>query len=130
MVLQRQRGHRRPVLLQRRSSWKVEGVADLNADGQPDLLFRNMASGLGFAWNTQFAAGTLSLSTSSPSIFGIDPVWEVVQLADWNGDGKPDLLFRNAATGLVFVWYLDGVTLGASDYVIQIDPSWEIVPRR
>ncbi|MBL0141451.1 MAG: VCBS repeat-containing protein [Betaproteobacteria bacterium] len=111
-------------------SWKVEGVADLNADGQPDLLFRNMASGLGFAWNTQFAAGTLSLSTSSPSIFGIDPVWEVVQIADWNGDGKPDLLFRNAATGLVFVWYLNGITLGGSDFVTQIDPSWEIVPRR
>ncbi|MGE0358426.1 MAG: choice-of-anchor D domain-containing protein [Burkholderiales bacterium] len=111
-------------------SWKVEGVADLNADGQPDLLFRNMASGLAFAWNTQFATGTLSLTTSSPPIFGIDPVWEVVQVADWNADGKPDLLFRNASTGLVFVWYLDGVALGASDYVIQIDPSWEIVPRR
>ena len=111
-------------------SWKVEGVADQNADGQPDLLFRSMVSGLAFAWNTQFAAGTLSLTTSSPPIFGIDPVWEIVQVADWNADGKPDLLFRNASTGLVFVWYLDGTTLTTSDYVTQIDPSWEIVPRR
>ena len=111
-------------------AWKVEGVADLNADGQPDLLFRNMVSGLAFAWNTQYAAGMFSLTTSSPPIFGIDPVWEVVQIVDWNVDGKPDLLFRNAATGLVFVWYLDGVVLGASDYITQIDPSWEIVPRR
>ena len=39
-------------------------------------------------------------------------------------------LFRNPSTGLVFVWYLDGVVLGASDYITQIDPSWEIVPRR
>ena len=72
----------------------------------------------------------LSLAASSPPIYSIDPVWEVVQLADWNIDGKPDLLFRNASTGLVFVWYLNGVTLGASDYITQIDPSWEIVPRR
>ena len=111
-------------------SWKVEGVADLNADGQPDLLFRNMSSGLAFAWNTQFAAGSLSLTTSSPPIFGIDPVWEIVQVADWNNDAKPDLLFRNKNTGVVFVWYLNGVTLTTSDYITQIDPSWEIVPRR
>jgi len=111
-------------------SWKVEAVGDLNADGQPDLLFRSMTSGLSFAWNTNYTGGVLSLGTSSPMIYSIDPVWEVVQLADWNADGKPDLLFRNAATGLVFVWYLDGTTLGASDFVFQIDPSWEIVPRR
>jgi hypothetical protein len=110
--------------------WKVEAVGDVNADGQPDLLFRNMTSGLSFAWNTQFSGGVLSLGASSPPIFSIDPVWEVVQLVDWNGDTKPDLLFRNSSTGVVFVWYLDGTTLGGSDFIIQIDPSWEIVPRR
>ncbi len=111
-------------------SWKVEQVGDLNADGQPDLLFRNTGSGLAFAWNTQWSAGSLSLAGSSAPIFSIDPVWEVVQLADWNGDGKPDLLFRNRNTGVVFVWYMTGTTLGGSDFIIQIDPSWEIVPRR
>jgi len=111
--------------------WKVEGVADLNADGQPDLLFRNMSSGLAFAWNTGFSAGTLSLTTSTAPIFGIDPtIWEIVQVADWNADGKPDLVFRNKNTGLVFVWYMDGTTLTTSDFITQIDPSWEIVPRR
>jgi len=110
--------------------WKVEGVADLNADGQPDLLFRNMTSGLAFAWNTQYAASTLSLTTSSPAMFGIDPIWEVVQVSDWNADGKPDLVFRNKNTGLVFVWYMNGTTLTTSDFITQIDPTWEIVPRR
>jgi hypothetical protein len=111
-------------------SWKVEGVGDFNADGQPDLLFRNTTSGLSFAWNTAFSGGTLSLGASRAPIFAIDPQWEVVQVADWNADGKPDLVFRNAATGLVFVWYLNGTTLSGSDFIIQIDPSWEIVPRR
>ncbi|MGE0357580.1 MAG: FG-GAP-like repeat-containing protein [Burkholderiales bacterium] len=111
-------------------AWKVEAVGDVSADGQPDLLFRSMASGLAFAWNTQYAGGVLSLGASSPMIFSIDPVWEIAQLSDWNADGKPDLLFRNASTGLVFAWYLDGTTLGGSDYVTQIDPGWEIVPRR
>jgi hypothetical protein len=110
--------------------WKVEQVGDMNGDGQPDLLFRNMSSGLAFAWYTQFSGGSLSLAGSSTPIFSIDPVWEIVQLEDWNGDGQRDLLFRNASTGVVFVWYMNGTTLGASDFVIQIDPSWEIVPRR
>jgi FG-GAP-like repeat len=111
-------------------SWKVEGIADFNADGQPDLLFRNMASGLSFEWDTAFSGGVLSLAASSPPIYSIDTVWEVVQVTDWNADGKPDLVFRNKDTGVVFVWYLDGLVLGASDFIIQIDPSWEIVPRR
>ena len=28
-----------------------------------------------------------------------------------NGDGKPDILWRNASTGENYVWYLDGVTV-------------------
>jgi hypothetical protein len=108
----------------------VEQVGDMNADGQPDLLFRNTSSGLAFAWYTQYGGGTLSLAGSSAPIFTIDPAWEVTQLTDWNGDGSPDLLFRNASSGVVFVWYMNGTTLASSDYVTQIDPSWEIVPRR
>jgi hypothetical protein len=111
-------------------SWKVEGVADFNNDGRPDLLFRNSVSGLSFEWDTAYDGDVLSLGASSPPIYSIDPVWEVVQVADWSNDGKPDLVFRNAATGVVFVWYLDGITLAGSDFIIQIDPSWEIVPRR
>ena len=111
-------------------AWKVEQVGDVNGDGQPDLLFRNMASGLAFAWYTQYIGASLSLAGSSEAMFSIDPVWEVVQLTDWNADNNPDLLFRNRDTGLVFVWYMTGTTLGASQYVNQIDPVWEIVPRR
>jgi hypothetical protein len=109
-------------------SWKVEAVADMSGDGQPDLLFRNMASGLAFVWNTQFSGGVTSLAGSAPPLFSIDPAWEVVQLADWNGDGTPDLVFRNASSGLVFVWYTAGGVLAGSDFIIQIDPSWEIAP--
>jgi hypothetical protein len=32
-------------------------------------------------------------------------------IADFDGDGKPDILWRNTSTGANAVWYMDGVTL-------------------
>ena len=57
-------------------------------------------------------------------------LWQVVQIADWNNDGKVDLVFRNATTGLIFVWYTNGIALQGSDFITQIDPSWKLVPYR
>jgi hypothetical protein len=108
--------------------WKVEAIADLNFDGKPDLIFRNTVSGLSFVWYTTSTGNVTSLTTSA-FIYGIDPVWQVVQTADYNGDGKPDFVFRNSSTGLVFVWYADGTTLQGSAFITQIDPVWEIAPR-
>lgn len=110
-------------------AWKVEAAGDFNRDGRPDLLFRHTSSGLAFVWNTDHAAGATSLTTSTPPLFSIDPAWEVVQVADWNADDNVDLMFRNRNTGVAFVWYLSGTTLGASAFVNQIAPEWEIVPR-
>ena len=111
-------------------AWKVQGVGDFNLDGKPDLLFRNSSSGLAFAWYTDWNGSSVSLGASSPPIFSIDPSWEVAQVADWNNDGQADLVFRNATTGVVFVWYLNGTTLGGSANITQVDPAWELVPRR
>jgi hypothetical protein len=110
-------------------SWIVEAAGDLSGDGQPDLVFRNRGTGLAFVWRTRYSGGTLALDASDPALFSIDPIWEIVQLADWNGDGAPDFLFRNAGSGTVFVWYSDAGRLGGSDYVFQVYLRWEVVPR-
>ena len=110
--------------------WRVIWAVDFNGDRQPDLLFRHATSGLAFVWYTEHAGGTTTLGGSTPPLFSIDPVWEIVQVADWNVDGQPDLLFRNMETGVVFVWYTSAGALAGSDFVIQIDPLWEIVPKR
>jgi len=42
-----------------------------------------------------------------------------------------DLVFRNANSGVVFVWYVTAAdALGGSDSLFQVDPSWTIVPYR
>jgi hypothetical protein len=46
---------------------------------------------------------------------------------DFNGDGKQDILWRNAQTGEVRIWYMDGARIGANDYVDTVSQDWKIV---
>ena len=48
--------------------------------------------------------------------------------ADFNGDGKPDILWRHKTLGYDVVWYLDGVNYtGAASLPTMADADWEIV---
>jgi hypothetical protein len=47
--------------------------------------------------------------------------------ADFNGDCKADLIWRNTATGQNLVWYLDGTTfLGLEGLPTLADPGWRL----
>jgi hypothetical protein len=41
--------------------------------------------------------------------FGTVPSgWTLAYVADFNGDGKADFLWRNAATGQMYMWFMNG----------------------
>ena len=40
-----------------------------------------------------------------------DSAWVPMAAGDFNGDGKPDLVWRNSTSGRVIVWYMNGATL-------------------
>ena len=46
---------------------------------------------------------------------------------DFNGDGKENVLWRNAQTGDIRIWYMDGATIAADDYVGTVSLDWKIV---
>jgi hypothetical protein len=47
---------------------------------------------------------------------------------DFNGDGKPDILWQNQATGAVTVWYMNGATKLSYAYIVSgMDLSWKVV---
>jgi hypothetical protein len=89
---------------------EVEAVADVNADGPAGPDVPQHGVGRGLRLEHAYSGGPLSLGTSSPRASASTRCGDR-QWADYNGDGKPDLLFRNRDTGLVFVWYMDGTTL-------------------
>ncbi len=59
-----------------------------------------------------------------------DQNWKMVGAADFNSDGKPDLLWRNTANGQNAVWYMDGTTRTGSGFLPQLaDQNWMMVVR-
>jgi hypothetical protein len=90
------------------SGWTLVGVADLDHNGVPDLLWQNDSTRSVGVW---FMSGSRSnLVASGSEMFGGGPYpnWRVVAVVDMNGDGAPDLIWQNDVTRGVVVWYLGG----------------------
>jgi FG-GAP-like repeat len=87
--------------------WKVVGVGDFNADGQDDLAWQQAGTGALAAWllNGSAVVGSPSLVPDRWA----DMNWKVVGVADFNNDGKSDLLWRNMGTGEVGAWLMNGL---------------------
>jgi phosphodiesterase/alkaline phosphatase D-like protein/predicted AlkP superfamily pyrophosphatase or phosphodiesterase len=101
-------------------AWKVAGTGDFNGDGKTDILWRNsstdpitgLATGSGniAIWTTNGTAVT-STATSIPTL---DKSWKTVGTADFSGDGKADILWRNDVDGRVVLWTMDGSSVVSS----------------
>jgi hypothetical protein len=109
-------------------NWKVKGIADLNSDGKPDLLWRNDTTGAMTAWMLN---GTKVFSSPGLSTVTItDPAWKIVAIRDFDGDNKPDLVWQNSSNGMLAMWFMDGTTaISYSQLSIPqlADTNWKIV---
>src|SRR5207249_3218777 len=77
--------------------------------------------------------GNVVLGQDSISSAGVAG-WTVVGARDFNGDGKPDVLWQNDATRQVTVWYMGGtggnVFQGWSYLSSGVIPGWTVVGAR
>jgi hypothetical protein len=84
---------------------------DFNGDGRRDFIWRNQSSSDGrlVFW---YMGGPTGTTLQELVIFGTqtDQNMQIVSSGDFNRDGKDDLLWRNTATGLNTVWFMNGAT--------------------
>lgn len=113
-------------------NWNIEGVGDFNGDQKSDLIWRNLATGQNIIW---FMDGKNFLGGGSTAegwvdgrdyryLFSIaDRAWKIEAVADMNGDGRSDLIWRNYATGENAIWYIKDTNFqpNGSQVVLGVD---------
>jgi hypothetical protein len=84
------------------ADWQVQGVADLNGDGEDDLLWRDGSGNVAYWLFKDGKRVEASLSFGGP----IPLDWKIVAVKDLDGDNNADLVWQNASQGIVALWTL------------------------
>jgi hypothetical protein len=105
-------------------NWQIVGLGDMNKDGYTDLIFQNALADYVGVWymqgnNQVLGQALITNAASSGFIAGAatrtqSSTWKVVGVADFDGDGEIELMFRSAPFNAVSIWKLkNGQFLGA-----------------
>jgi hypothetical protein len=111
--------------------WAIRGLADLDGDGKTDILWHNASTGELYAW---FMDGINLVGSGylTPSTVGAS-TWKIVRVADFNHDGKADILWHNqGGNGDLYVWFMNGTVFSTGGYLTPsgiTDTTWAIVPK-
>jgi hypothetical protein len=80
-----------------RPQWRVVALADVDGDGTLDVVWQHERTLQVEAESTSGSAGPVALQPASPQSESVPP-WRVVAAADFNSDGRAELIWENQVT--------------------------------
>lgn len=119
----------RPDYHIRSFDWRPVGAADVDRNGTIDLLWRHESTG---RTNVHFLDAAYQRTGNQVSDYTVDPlVWTADAVADYDGDGVGDIVFRSNVDGRTLIYhhtkhgFLKSVaqtdfTLGAQDWQLRV----------
>jgi len=108
-------------------NWRIAATGDFNGDGHRDIIWHHRTEGRISAWlmnGTRLASG-VELSPGRVA----DVNWRIAGAADFNADGRTDLVWHHQETGKLAIWFMDGVRLMSGVPVnpdTVADTNWQI----
>jgi hypothetical protein len=108
------------------TDWHIAGTGDFNGDGRDDTLWRN-DSGLTVDWLGTASGGFTS--NYANSAVTVPTNWTVVGTADFNGDGREDVLWRDSSSGLMVDWLANSngsFTVNYANSAVQVPLDWSL----
>lgn len=98
------------------TQWNARGTGDFNGDRNPDVVWHNLSTGEIAIW---YMNGTTVSSSAIVDRSVTGTAWQLRGTGDFDGDGALDMVWHNASTGEVLVWYLDGSAHVARSVIVE-----------
>lgn len=99
-------------------SWRILGAPDINGDNVADIVLQSPSGDI------RVLLGGPNRSFANQLIGRVPPGFTAVKAANFTGGEKADVLLRNAATGDIALWVLDGAQVASQVSLPSTDPTW------
>jgi len=106
-------------------NWQVAGIGDFDGDGKDDILWRNSATGENYV----YPMNGLSIKAGEGYVRTVTNLdWKIVAVADFDGDGRADILWRNSASGENYLFPMSGSAIKPSEGFLRTvaDQNWKV----
>lgn len=105
---------------------RFAGIGDFDGNGAPDILWRDQVNGA-LACHLMHPRSR-SLGAVTYPLDEMDLSWRVTKLADFDGDGRTDILFRHESSGGGVIYFMNGdKVVGQTTPLMPRGAEFEIV---